>query len=362
MLTRICLVLPLAGACLLAYHLAGPADACCPAGPRGKPVVNADQTVIIIWDAASKTQHFIRRATFKTDLEDIGFIVPSPAQPELGEAGNEAFPYLLKLTAPEIVKRTGGGGMSCACGAKSAQSKSAEVKVLEEKVVAGFKAAVLETTSAAALVKWLEENGYAFSPEIEAWSKPYVEKNWKFTALKVAKDRNATAEKEDSTSKGMTAPALRLTFKTEQPLFPYREPDSRSAADSLGAKHRLLRIYFLAEAIYQGELTKEVPWTGKVAWAGKLKDEDRKKILEHLKLPETTGPAEWWLTEFEDDWPYKVAPADVVFSRSPDQTPRKRHPIAVSAAAPYPTDVTVYAIAAVVIGPALINRLRRRRK
>ena len=52
--------------------------ACCPAPPSGKPVVNADQTVLIIWDAAAKTQHFIRQASFTSQADDFGFIVPSP--------------------------------------------------------------------------------------------------------------------------------------------------------------------------------------------------------------------------------------------------------------------------------------------
>ena len=36
---------------------------------------------------------------------------------------------------------------------------------------------------------------------------------------------------------------------------------------ALGAKDRLLRIYFLSDSSYQGELTKDTAWTGKVAWA-----------------------------------------------------------------------------------------------
>jgi hypothetical protein len=50
--------------------------ACCPVPPSGKPVVNADQTVIMIWDAATKTQHFIRQASFKSAADDFGFLVP----------------------------------------------------------------------------------------------------------------------------------------------------------------------------------------------------------------------------------------------------------------------------------------------
>ena len=164
--------------------------------------------------------------------------------------------------------RPSGGGCGCTKDEKAvapglADTKGA-VKVLQQKLVAGFDAAVLETKSAAALIEWLKDNSYAYSPEIEAWAKPYVEGGWKFTALKVAK---GTDEKDNQ---GVTAAALKISFKTDRPLFPYREPDYKSAADSLGAKRRLLTIYFLADAHYDGELTKETPWTGKVAWAGKI--------------------------------------------------------------------------------------------
>jgi hypothetical protein len=120
-----------------------------------------------------------------------------------------------------------------------------------------------------------------------------------------------------------------------------------------------LRIYFLAEARYQGELAKDGHWTGTTAWANKLKSEDRKRILELLKLPQTTGLAEWFLTEFEDNWPYQVATTDVYFARASDQNTVKQK--AVYASSLWPTDVTVYAIAAVIGLPPLMRRLRRRR-
>ncbi len=293
--------------------------ACCPAGPKNKAVVNADQTVILIWDAATKTQHFIRRASFKSDAADFGFLVPSPTEPQLEESGNEAFDSLRKLTEPEIKREV------IPHGAKSNEKDAAkdDVKVLQDKLVAGFHAVVLETKSSAALVKWLQEHAYAYSPEVEAWAKPYVEQGWKITALKVAKGKEAKEQKS------VTASALRISFKTEQPLFPYREPNTPSYAKALSASDRLLRIYFLAEARYEGKLTKEVPWTGNVAWSGKVKSQDRKKVLDQLKLPETAGPAEWWLTEFEDPWPYKVAPADVTFSRAAGQEEVRRDPIII---------------------------------
>jgi hypothetical protein len=127
-------------------------------------------------------------------------------------------------------------------------------------------------------------------------------------------------------------------------------------------KDRLLRIYCLAEARYEGDLTKEVAWTGRVAWANKLKQDDRKKVLELLNLPETTGPEEYWLTEFEDSWPYRVAPADLHFSAGLDQSTVKRPPIIEYVSSAWPTDVTFYALAGVMVVPPLLRRARRRRK
>lgn len=334
------------------------APACCPAPPSGKPVVNADQTVIIIWDAASKTQHFIRQASFKSDADDFGFLVPTPTQPELDESSNDVFPFLLKLTEPEKQKvPRPSRGMGCGCSEeKPATAARPSVIVLDEKLVAGFNAVVLEAESSTALVNWLKDHEYAFSPEIEAWAKPYVEAGWKITALKVAKGA------EDKKEKTVMASALHMSFKTDRPLFPYREPDPKSDAVALGAKHRLLRIYFLAEGRYEGELSEEMAWTGRIAWANQVNAEDRKKVLQMLKLPEETGPAKWWLTEFVDVWPYKAAPADLYFARATDQSPIKRPPIIEYVSSPVPVDVSAYAIAAIVVLPPLIRRVRRGRK
>ncbi len=123
--------------------------------------------------------------------------------------------------------------------------------------------------------------------------------------------------------------------------------------------HRLLRIYFVGEARYQGDLTADDPWTGRVAWAGKLRANDREKTLELLKLPDKSTPPEWWLTEFEDEWPYKVAPADVYFSRSSDQKDVRRPPIYEYVSLPYPTDAMTYALGAVILLPLVWRRVRR---
>jgi len=360
---RVSLALPLAAAIVLASLPPSPADACCPAGRirpgdvKGSlPVVNADQSVIIVWDAATKMQHFIRKASFKSEGDDFGFLVPSPTQPKLAESGNDAFPALYDLTKPEVIEKkapAGGGGCTIGCSDPPKSARGGGVRVLDQVPnVAGYQAAVLEAGSPKALTAWLASNGYAFSPEVEAWAKPYIDQGWIITAFKVAKGDGA---KDD---KGIHGAALRMTFQTEKPLFPYREPDFKGAEKELGSPSRLLRIYFLAEARYRGELTEASPWTGRAVWSGKVPPAARAKTLGQLKLPPDSGPESWWLTEFEDPWPYRVAPADVTFSRDPDQATIKRDLVIRYVSAGFSLDVTMIALAVAMALPIL----RRGRK
>jgi hypothetical protein len=277
--------------------------ACCAVAGIRNQVVNADQTVIMVWDKKQQTQHFIRKADFKTDANDIGFLVPSPSRPRLEESGDGAFAQLARITAPKV---RGGGGFPLGCSASAPPpTLAAGVTVIEEKRVAGFDATVLTARSGEDLVNWLRDNGYAYSPAVSEWAKPYLGGNWHFTALKIAKGKGSPYE--------VKAGSLRISFKTERPLFPYREPDSEASSSSLSAKNRLLRIYFIAEAQYEGKIDGSKAWTAKTRWSGDI-TRHRESLLENLNLPETTGPSKWWLTEIEDRWPYEKAAGDVYFS------------------------------------------------
>jgi hypothetical protein len=337
-----------------------PSHACCPAPPPGKPVVNADQAVILLWDGEKKTEHFIRRATFKSAADDFGFLIPTPSEPDLAESGDAAFPYLVKVTEPEVIqqKRPGEGGCGCAGmpGAKSAARGGAEyapppqVAVLQEKTVAGFHAVVLEAKSANALVGWLKEHNYEMSPAVEAWAKPYVDQGWKITALKVAKEQDQAQQPR------VSAASLRMSFKTDRPLFPYREPQT----EQLGKETRLLRIYFIGESRYDGALGDQ-PWGHRfVAWSNKLTPEQRKQTLDHLKLPPETGPATFWLSEFEDPWlTNPPAKNDLYFAASKEQSIVKRPPIIEYVSANDGGDRTAAAFG-FFVAPWIALRLARR--
>lgn len=264
-------------------------------------VVNADQTVIMLWDKERKMQHFIRQADFRTDAPDVGFVVPSPSRPQLEESGEEAFDSLKSITAPRIR----GGGFSIGCAATpSAAIAQDPVRVVERKRVAGYDATVLTARSGKDLVDWLAKNDYPYSPAMAEWASPYLGGDWHFTVLKLSKGL--------SSHEKIAASALRISFPTERPLFPYREPDASEAKEKLNVSARLLRIYFIADARYRGVMDGGGKWSGKAVWSDEI-SQHRDKLLRELKLPSNALPGTWWLTEFEDSWPYEKAAGDVYF-------------------------------------------------
>jgi hypothetical protein len=330
--------------------------ACGTASPLNKPVEIADETAIIIWDAKSKTQHFIRRASFRTEASDFGFLVPTPTQPTLAEASDEAFSTLAKITEPRIVTKPrppSGGG--CGCGAAPPAGNAPQVRVLEEKRVAGYDAVVLEAESADALSKWLKDHNYDFSQALTEWVKPYVAARWKITAFKIAKDA--------PTEQNVQSSAVRMTFQTEQPFFPYREPTEDGAAGQKQQDGRLLRVFFIGEGRVKGVLGEKavLPWQGKTAWAGQLTAWKREELLKLLKLPAQTPPESWWLTEFEDHSSPRSGTTDVFFSPSEDQGPVEREPHIRYVSGSVPDCFMCYALAAYMFVPCLVRHFRRQR-
>src|SRR4051812_28697700 len=111
------------------------ASACAPAPPIGGHVDIADESAIIIWDAAAKTEHFIRRAQFMATVKEFGFLVPTPSRPALADAPDSSFDHLATVTAPRVVTKVRyepAPGIRCgASSSRDGASVTASVQVLE---------------------------------------------------------------------------------------------------------------------------------------------------------------------------------------------------------------------------------------
>jgi len=355
------LALPLLGA----FPLLSPSPACAPAPRQGQFVQIADESAIIIWDAESKTQHFIRRATFQTEADDFGFLVPTPSQPTLAESSDEAFATLGKFTEPPVITKTRDASPGCGIGCAADKAPQATagraapdaVRVLEQKRVAGHDAAVLEADDANALNKWLKDHGYASRPELVEWLEPYVKQSWKITAFKIAKD----AEK----APGISTSAIRMTFKTDQPFFPYREPaDQRDEKATKGAPVRLLRVFLLAKQRMEGTLGKDGSWPGRAVHASEFTHEEKTldvaKLLKELKLPDGTVNASWWLTEFEDRASPRPGTDEVFFRPAKEQTKMRRPAIIQYVKRDAPGAAMLFAVAVGLVAPTLVRAWRRK--
>lgn len=331
--------------------VASEAQGCGGAFRLGDRVDVADETALIVWDEATKTQHFIRRATFvgSASAYDFGFLVPTPSRPELEAADADLFTELAKITEPKKETRHSTRPFNLGCGMMPTETFMAtgNVEVLEQKRVGDLDAAVLgfkpdakldPEAAAADLLAWLNRNQYAVRPDLTAWLIPYVRDNWVITAFKIASQPEApTAGAPKGTARGepparsqqgrtLKSSAVRMSFKAERPFFPYREPADQRDVQAKGVQ-RLLRVFVAAKHRVSGKLGDgSTAWPGMTVWANAVTGAERGSLLAKAKLPAETGPGEWWLTEFEDRSTPRPGTDEVYFEQAADLSPVARPP------------------------------------
>jgi hypothetical protein len=310
----------------LAVPLAGPGRACAPVKGANQDVSIADESAIIIWDEDTKTQHFIRRASFRTSAADFGFLVPTPTFPERAEASDNVFTFLDGITKPKVVNHyyREPVKMAAAREDRAAAGGPGGVDVLAEGRVGSFDVVVLKAADAEALNDWLKKNNYQSGPELVKWFEPYVKAGWMMTAFKFA---------QDAAPPFLSTSAVRLTFKTDKPFFPYSEPGDmqplggfqRPGGPPPFGPPRLLRVYFIGTKRMAGVLGEDRnPWPGNTVWSNTITATDWGRLRADLKVEGQPVPADAWLTIFEDPSSPRPGTADVYFEPSGDQSTVKR--------------------------------------
>jgi hypothetical protein len=153
------------------------------------------------------------------------------------------------------------------------------------------------------------------------WLEWYVANRWVITAFKISRKPDAEYDR--------WAKAVRMTFRTKAPFYPYREPaDLRTAS---GPPPRTLRVYYLGEARVAGTLGQEGVWPGKTVWANRCPDYTLNNVVNGLGLPpdevKTLQAKPWHLTEFEDQSSPRPGTHEVFFDRAADQSAVERPPV-----------------------------------
>ncbi len=323
-----------------------PAQACAPAPRKGEAVTIADEEAIIAWDPATRSETFVRRARFASSSTSFGFLVPTPTKPTLGEVDSAAFYSLADAIRPREVTDTSGydievGALVTSCVMTAREPKSApppagaSVRVLGAEHVAGFDATILEADDAASLSAWLGSHGFDETPALTAWLAWYVEHDWKITAFVIANPVEG--------SRYVDTGNVAMTFQTDQPFYPYREPATETSAPD-----RSLRVYFLSDQRYRATLDG-TPWRARLLHAGHLGPVDalaRVTPQRHASV-------------FVDEGPRRGT-HELYFAPSPDQGTVEQPPNVHHRPKQIFIPVDVIALAA-VIGFLVARGIRRRR-
>ena len=314
---------------------AGEAAACATAPPAGQEVQIADEEAIILWDPATRTEHFIRRAQFRSTARAFGFLVPTPTTPQLGEVGDGVFASMHDRIKPEVrheretqIKPFSLLFEACTLTTGGATDEGAmpagadAVRVLATAHVAGFDATTVEADDTGALGAWLTRHGFAVTPALTAWLERYVAQQWKLTAFVVASGETSAQEQYDVATR-----AVRMSFQTDRPFYPYREPGAGAARAASEPppppppEDRLLRVHFLSTERYAATLAG-APWSARVLFAAPIQP----------GLPELAGLGDHLrtATTFIDDINPRRGIDEIYFAPSPDRTEVRQPPIVIT--------------------------------
>lgn len=308
---------------------------CAWAPPANQDVTISDETALIIWDSANKTQHFIRNANFQTTAEDFGFLVPTPSIPTLHESGGRILSNLAQYTIARKERRyvdteqfrlfKPGTGLDFLRNTPYSALPTSSVQVISEVSVAGYDATILKASDATELLAWLKEHDYAARPALLEWLEAYTGNSWYITAFKISKS-------ESPRPSAMVASPVRMTFQTDQPFYPYREPaDTRSQLKPTD-QPRLLRLYVLADQKMRACLGQTDTAPARIVWAKKLPKHDiqflnRQFPAENGSTPSILNSDTLYLTEMEDHSSPRPGTDELFLLPATDQTTIERPPI-----------------------------------
>jgi len=172
------------------------------------------QKAIIVYDSEADHEDLILSVKLLSESPDAAWVVPVPSLPEVRAASTDWFVQLSDLTQPlEYVSTP--PPLCCPFWLGASGSAPVGVEVVERERVGLYDVSTLLADDSAALLEWLDENGYAFPQEGGAILEAYVrDGGWYFVAARVLPEE---AESLD----GDVHP-LWLSFDAQEPVYPMR--------------------------------------------------------------------------------------------------------------------------------------------
>lgn len=269
----------------MAFALATSAVPCAITAEEGAKVWLSGEAAIIVWDSARQTQHFIREATFDADRPQFGFVVPTPEVPQLAEVDPAAFGQLEMMALRSLYEETA----------------STSIDVLVTQKVGNYTATVVRASSADDLMPWLAKNGFAMRAALRGWLDHYIQRGWVFTAFRY----NQPQSGEKPTQ------AVRLSFKTTEPYYPYRMPSDTLASGPLTMF--FISIGRVAPRYEEGGKT----WEARRVATFELGEHGSQELARYLKLSPADLPPTMMVTKWERPKNDRRLASDLRFTTAP---------------------------------------------
>ncbi|MBN2031430.1 DUF2330 domain-containing protein [bacterium] len=212
----------------------------------GNSAESPNQRAIIIHDGIRET--LILQVKYSGTADNFAWIVPVPRQPEangITTTSDSIFQILHEYTQPRVYIRSeeyGSGGTMKGLDSYENVVLEQGVTIWEMLQVGPYDVTVLSGISSQALIDWLNTNGYSYSDDAESIIDFYIQKEWFFVASKVNVQENLS---KSSSSYQSGLPALKISFYTDQPVFPLRISEISSASENeielyVAAPHRMI--------------------------------------------------------------------------------------------------------------------------
>jgi hypothetical protein len=208
------------------------------ATPATAPSLSHEQ-VLLLYDSASRKEHFIREVTFRNGTEPFGFVVPTPSRPEVAAVKQSPFPALRSIASTDDFPPAPTRRSDNKEGGTGARRAGSGVQVLEVSKVGSFTAFVLAASDARGFAEWLAQNGFQSSPSTDEWLAHYVRQNFFYVAMRYEAPREVTSAAR------VVAETVRISFATPVPYYPYLEPRPSGGRAS---PERLLDLWLVSTA------------------------------------------------------------------------------------------------------------------
>ena len=142
---------------------------------------------IVIYDQESQKVGLVPQISFRGRPQDFCVVVPTPGAPQLNTVSREVF-YEAEWLTNSIQRERGSGCLSWDILEEDASDVeiAGGVDIISEQSVGIFNAVTVSATDPDALVNWLQENNYNYSPQDRDMINYYItQKGWVFTAMKI---------------------------------------------------------------------------------------------------------------------------------------------------------------------------------